>query len=60
MMRSRAERGASSVEYGLLAAAIAAIIVVVVFAIGKYTSAAYEDTCSSLEAGEFSGGHTCS
>ena len=53
------ERGASAVEYSLIVAAIAAILVVVIFAIGKFTGAAYNDTCDSLASGDFSGSHTC-
>lgn len=48
------ECGASAVEYGLLVAAIAAIIVIVVFAVGKFTGAAFSDTCNSLASGSFS------
>ena len=55
----RDERGASAVEYSFLVAAIAAILVLVVFAIGKYTGAAFNDTCDSLAAGSFSGSNTC-
>jgi pilus assembly protein Flp/PilA len=43
--------GASAVEYGLLVAAIAAIIVVVVFALGGYVKGAFDDTCSGIENG---------
>jgi pilus assembly protein Flp/PilA len=39
------ERGASAVEYGLLIAGIAAIIVVAVFALGGVTDGAFKDTC---------------
>ena len=39
------ERGASAVEYGLLIAGIAAIIVVAVFALGGITDGAFKDTC---------------
>ena len=42
------ERGASAVEYGLLVAAIAALIVVAVFGIGKVVSGAFGDTCDEL------------
>ena len=35
------EKGASAVEYGLLVAAIAAIIVLIVFAIGKFVKAGF-------------------
>ena len=54
-MRSveRNDRGASAVEYGLLAAAIAAVIVVIVFAIGVFTGALFKDTCSSLAEGSY-------
>ena len=57
--RTRGEQGASAVEYGLLVAAIAAIIVVIVFAVGRFTGAAFITTCDSLESGEFSGSNTC-
>lgn len=56
----RDEVGASAVEYALIVASIAAILVVVIFAVGKFTGQAYNDTCSSLEAGDFSGSHNCS
>jgi pilus assembly protein Flp/PilA len=42
------EQGASAVEYGLLVAAIAAIVVVAVFAIGNWTRSSFEDTCDEL------------
>ena len=42
------EKGASAVEYGLLVAAIAAIIVLIVFAIGKFVKEGFADTCDSL------------
>ena len=42
------ERGASAVEYGLLIAGIAALIVVVVFAFGGALSGIFSDTCSSV------------
>jgi pilus assembly protein Flp/PilA len=44
--RAREDRGASAVEYGLLVALIAAIIVVVVSLVGKKVSIAF----SSVEA----------
>ena len=53
------ESGASAVEYSFIVAAIAAILVLVIFAIGKFTGQAYSDTCSSLASGEFSGSNTC-
>jgi pilus assembly protein Flp/PilA len=45
------ERGASAVEYGLLIAGIAALIVVAVFALGPIVNEAFTDTCSSIDAG---------
>jgi pilus assembly protein Flp/PilA len=48
--RQRGEDGAASVEYGLLVAAIAAIIVLVVFAIGAWVQGAFNDTCDKLDS----------
>ncbi|RYU09614.1 Flp family type IVb pilin [Nocardioides iriomotensis] len=42
------ERGASAVEYGLLVFAIAAVIALVVFALGNVVSETYSDSCSTL------------
>ena len=42
------ERGASAVEYGLLVAGIAAIIVVAVMALGPVVKEAFKDTCDSM------------
>ena len=47
------EQGASAVEYGLLVAAIAAVIVIIVFAVGQFTRATFSDTCSSLANGSY-------
>jgi pilus assembly protein Flp/PilA len=44
-LRRHEDRGASAVEYGLLIAGIAAIIVIAVFAIGRVTDGAFKDTC---------------
>ena len=49
--RNRDEKGASAVEYGLLVAAIAAVIVVVVFALGKLINGAFNTTCSTIKSG---------
>jgi len=46
--RRRGDGGAASVEYGLLVAAIAAIIVLVVFALGTWVKDAFSDTCETL------------
>jgi pilus assembly protein Flp/PilA len=37
------------VEYGLLVAAIAAIIILVVFALGTFVKGAFKDTCQSFK-----------
>ena len=42
------DEGASAVEYGLLVAAIAAIIILVVFALGTFVKGAFKDTCDSF------------
>ncbi|WP_137292781.1 Flp family type IVb pilin [Nocardioides dongxiaopingii] len=46
----RGERGASAVEYGLLVAGIAAIIVAVVFLLGGQITKAFDDTCGTLKS----------
>jgi Flp pilus assembly pilin Flp len=48
MQRPRSERGASAVEYALLAVAVAAIIVTVVMAIGLLVSGMFDTTCTNL------------
>jgi pilus assembly protein Flp/PilA len=48
LVHRRNEEGASAVEYGLLVAAIAAIIVVIVFALGKLVQGAFKKTCDSI------------
>jgi pilus assembly protein Flp/PilA len=44
------DRGASAVEYGLLIAAIAAVIVAVVFGLGDLVRNTFVDTCTQIEA----------
>lgn len=43
------ERGASAVEYGLLIAGIAALIVVAVMALGPIVKDAFTDTCTEIK-----------
>jgi pilus assembly protein Flp/PilA len=50
------ERGASAVEYGLLIAGIAALIVIVVFTFGGVLSNIFSSTCDSVG---MSTGQTC-
>jgi len=42
------EDGASAVEYGLLVAAIAALIVIIVFALGGIVKEVFSDTCNEI------------
>ena len=42
------DRGASAVEYGLLVAGIAAVIVAVVFLFGTFISGVFEETCDTI------------
>ena len=44
------ERGASAVEYGLLIAGIAALIVVVVFAFGDSLTGIFRGTCKAVNS----------
>ncbi|MDO9458448.1 Flp family type IVb pilin [Nocardioides sp.] len=45
------ERGASAVEYGLLVAGIAAVIVAVVFLLGQNITDAFTTTNNEIEGG---------
>ena len=49
LSRRARDRGASAVEYGLLVAAIAAVIVGVVFALGGLINGAFNKTCTSIQ-----------
>lgn len=42
--------GASAVEYGLLVAAIAAVIVVIVFALGSVVNSKFKSTCNTVDS----------
>ena len=46
--RARTDRGASAVEYGLLIAGIAAVIVAIVFAFGGKIHDAFGNTCNTI------------
>jgi len=45
------DSGASSVEYGLIIAAIAAVIIAVVFGLGTATKSLFDETSSCVSAG---------
>jgi pilus assembly protein Flp/PilA len=53
------QRGASAVEYSLIVVAVAAIIVMVVFAVGALTGQMFTDTCSSLDSAYTSDSASC-
>ena len=55
----RDETGASSVEYGLLAVAVAALIVAVVFAFGGMVRHTLSQTCNAISS-SVSGSTSCS
>ena len=56
----RNEDGASAVEYGLLVAGIAALIVAVVFVFGGVINSAFQGTCTSIAAKNTAPGATTS
>jgi pilus assembly protein Flp/PilA len=41
--------GASAVEYGLLVAAIAALVVIIVFSLGSVVQNVFKDTCTKID-----------
>lgn len=47
---NRDEEGASAVEYGLLVAAIAAVIIIIIFALGGVVKNVFQKTCDSISA----------
>jgi pilus assembly protein Flp/PilA len=44
------DEGASAVEYGLLLAAVAAVIVLAVFALGGAVTGLFQGTCDAVKA----------
>jgi pilus assembly protein Flp/PilA len=58
LARRREDEGASGVEYGLLVAAIAAVIIGLVFAIGVFVKNGFQTTCDELNANDASA-QTC-
>lgn len=51
IQKRRTDEGASAVEYGLLVALIAAVIVVAVIALGGLVNGAFDSTCDGIKAG---------
>lgn len=56
---TRDDEGASAVEYGLLIAAVAAVIVIVIFALGGVVKSIFGSTCSSVSSAASVAGSTC-
>lgn len=46
--RSPEEDGASAVEYGLLVAGIAAVVLLLVFALGGFVKEMFQGTCDAI------------
>ena len=59
LARRRDDEGASGVEYGLLVAAIAAVIVVLAFSIGSFVHDGFKKTCDELKANNAANPSTC-
>ncbi len=57
-LKKHQDKGASAVEYGLLVAAIAAIIVVIVFALGTVVKTSFSKTCNAINTAQ-NGGNNC-
>jgi pilus assembly protein Flp/PilA len=57
--RHARDRGASAVEYGLMVAAIAAVIVAVVFGLGTLVRSAFSKTCSAVSSSLSAGAGSC-
>lgn len=55
----RNQDGASAVEYGLLVAGIAALVVVIVFAFGNVIKNAFTGTCNTLKNSGSGTSQTC-
>ena len=60
VISKRDEDGASAVEYGLLVAAIAALIVIIVFALGGIIRNVFQNTCDTISTNASSVTSTCS
>jgi pilus assembly protein Flp/PilA len=60
LVNRKDEQGASAVEYGLLVAAIAALIVVIVFALGGVVKNVFSSTCTKIGTGASTSTASCS
>jgi len=59
MGMAKTERGASAVEYGLLVAGIAALVVGIVFLFGGVVTGSFQSTCDQVKSGGSSASQTC-
>jgi pilus assembly protein Flp/PilA len=59
LVAKRDDDGASAVEYGLLVAGIAALIVAIVFIFGGVIRDAFSDTCGKVKTGSATVAATC-
>ncbi len=59
-LRATKDEGASAVEYGLLVAAIAALVVVIVFALGGLVQDVFASTCDSIKSNVSGATQDCS
>jgi pilus assembly protein Flp/PilA len=59
LVRRRDDDGASAVEYGLLVAGIAALIVAVVFAFGGVIKSSFSKTCGKISNSSGTTSATC-
>jgi len=55
----RNQDGASAVEYGLLVAGIAALVVAIVFAFGGVIKGSFNKTCNSIKSNGTTSAGTC-
>jgi pilus assembly protein Flp/PilA len=60
LRRLRDEDGASAVEYGLLVAAIAALVVAIVFVLGGVVRTSFSQTCDTIASKTAPTMSTCS
>ena len=59
LRRAYPDEGASAVEYGLMVAAIAAVIVVLAFTLGGVIKGGFQTTCDTVKKGPASTAQTC-
>ena len=59
VMSDAKDRGASAVEYGLMVAAIAAVIVGIVFGLGGIVKGVFSKTCNSISGSASITGTSC-